>query len=264
MRTRVVAVVLVVALAGGACGDDGGDDGEDGAAGTTSTVPTSTTVAADPGTTSVPEETATTTAPSGACPDEAPVPDGATDVQSAPLPFDGDGDGIDDDLTVFRFEEAWWVQVEWGAGGSGAVTIDDPGTGARPLGGHDLDGDGTDEAWVALSGPASGSLVGLFRVQGCGLWPVLDAGSGQPFVFPVTGSIGAFSGATCESIGDIALVQGQLVDSDAGEYEAGETPYDYDPASGEVTAGPGDGAAVGFDEVGSLATLACGDLADAL
>lgn len=266
MRTRVLAVVAVAVLVLGACGDDGGDDGADGAGSTTSSAPSTTESTDDPGstTTSDPEGTTTTAGPGGACPDEAPVPDGASDVQSAPLPFDGDGDGIDDDLSVFRFEDAWWVQVEWGAGGSGAVTIDDAGMGARPLGGHDLDGDGTDEAWIAMSGPASGSLVGVVRTQGCGLWPVLDAGSGQPFVFPVTGSIGAFSGASCESIGDISLIQGQLVDEDAGEYEVGETPYTYDPAAGTVTAGFGDGGGAGFDEVGSLATLACGNLADVL
>jgi hypothetical protein len=260
MRTRAVAAVAVAVLLLGACGDDDGDD----AGGTTSTTPsTETTETTEATTTSTAEATTSTSAAAG-CPDEAPVPGTATDVQTAPVAFDGDGDGQPDDLTVFRFEGAWWVQVEWAAGGSGAVTIDGADMGARPLGGFDLDGDGTDEVWVAISGPASGSLVGVFRVLGCGLWPVLDASTGQPFAFPVTSSIGSFSGASCESIGDVALVNGELVDSDTGQYETGETPYEYDASSGEVTAGFGDGGSASFDEVGGLATLACGSLGDAL
>lgn len=261
MRRRAVVAVLAVGMVLGACGDDDGSGEE---AATTSSSTTSTTVAVTTTSEVATSSTTATTAVEGSCPDEAPVPAGATDVQSAPVAFDGDGDGLDDELTVFRDGGTWWVQVAWAAGGSGAVAIDDADMGARPLGGFDLDGDGADEAWVAIAGPASGSLVGSFRVLGCGLWPILDAGSGQPFVFPVTSSIGTFSGATCDATGDIALVTGELVDEDAGLYEAGETPYTYDAGSGEVTAGFGDGGSVAADEVGGLATLACGTLGDAL
>ena len=274
MRERVtgpVVWVLLLASVLAACGDDGGGE-EAGASTSTSSSTTSSTSAATSTSTStsVPDTTTssasvpTTTVAPGGCPDEAPIPADATDVQTAPVAYDGDGDGADDVLSTFRYEGQWWVQVAWASGGTGAVTVDGADMGARPLGGHDLDGDGSDEAWVAIAGPASGSIVGVYRQQGCGLWPVLDSGSGQPFQFPVTATIGTFSGASCGAIGDIALISGELVDEDTGLYEAGEVPYEYDPATGQVTAGFGDGGSVEFDEVGGLATLDCGSLAAAL
>lgn len=263
---RAATIVLVTLLSVAGCGDDTSDDA--GGSTTTSVADSTTTTSgpADPSTitTAAPDATTTTAAPVGACPDEAPVPGSATEVVGAPLPFDGDGDGLDDQLTTFRHEDAWWVQATWSSGGSSAVSVPGSSMGIRPLGGSDLDGDGADEAWIAISGPASGMIVGVLRVDGCAVVPVVDSAGGQPFEFPVTSSIGSFSGASCESIGDISLVTGQLIDEDSGEYETAEVPYDYDPATGQVTAGPGDGGGVGFDEVGALATLRCGDLADAL
>lgn len=257
---RLAATVAVAVLVLAGCGDD---DGDGDAAGTSTSSPP-TSVESTTTSTEVPTTETSITDTEGSCPDDAAVPAEATDVVSATLPFDGDGDGVDDQLTTFHHEDMWWVQATWSTGGSAAVTTGDTPLGIRALGGHDLDGDGIDEAWVAVAGPASGNLVALFRVDGCGIAPVLDVDTGAPFELPVTSSIGAFSGASCNSIGDISLVTGQLVDEDGGEYEASEVPYTYDPATGQVSAGPGDGGSVGVDEVGALATLDCGDLADAL
>jgi hypothetical protein len=250
--TAVVAALALVALAAG-CGDDD-----------TSAEPATTSEAPDTTTTSAPTTTDTTEPVDDAsCPDDAPVPGDASDVQEAPIAYDGDGDGEDDTLSVFRHDGQWWVQVAWSAGGSAAVTIDEAGEmGARPLGGHDIDGSGLDEAFVAVSGPASGSIIAVFRTNGCGIWPVLDADSGQPFSFPVTASIGTFSGATCDGMGDLDLFTGELVDVDEGEYLVAQAPYTS--VDGEMEAGFGDAGSADFDTVHAYSTLDCGLLGSAL
>jgi hypothetical protein len=254
MTRRLVALAAVVALALAACSDD---DGE--AADPATTEP--------PATTEAPTTTETTEAPpeDDSCPDDAPVPATATDVVTATLAYDGDGDGAPDALNVFRFEGDWWLQVEWAAGGSAAVTIDDVSEafGAKPLGGFDVNGNGSDEAFIAMGGPASGQIVGVYWTTGCGIWPVLDADSGLPFGFPVTASIGTFSGATCDGLGDLDLFTGELVDADEGEYLVAQAPYTLDD-DGQMTAQLGDAGSIGFDEVESYSSLDCGLLAGAL
>ncbi|HSL57867.1 MAG TPA: hypothetical protein VK866_08500 [Acidimicrobiales bacterium] len=271
---RLLAGLVVALLLLAACSDDDSSDAADEAAATTAgpatTVDDPATTSAPttaPPTTAGPTTTAApaTTTPPDSCPDVAPVPAGAEGVQAATVAYDGDGDGVDDTLSVFRHDGAWWVQVEWASGGSAAVTVDDAdiGLGMRPLGGHDLDGDGLDEAFLALGGPASGVIVAVIRTAGCGVTPVVDDASGLPFTFPVTASIGSFSGASCEGAGDLELVFGSLVDAALGEYEAGTVPYDLTP-EGRMVAGPGDGGSASTDDVGALATLDCGDLASTL
>lgn len=237
----------------GACGDD-----DEPSADPTTTAPATTATTETPATTG-------TTQPDpdeGSCPDEAPIPADATDVLEASVDYDGDGDGTPDTLSVFRHDDLWWVQVAWSSGGSAAVTIDEAGDmGARPLGGYDVDGSGQDEAFVAVGGPAAGSIVAVFRTNGCGIWPVLDADSGVAFSFPVTASIGTFSGATCDGIGDLDLFTGELVDVDEGEYLVAQQPYTL--TDGEMEAQPGDAGSVDMDSVHEYSTLDCGLLASA-
>ncbi|MBK5221435.1 MAG: hypothetical protein JJE52_00865 [Acidimicrobiia bacterium] len=259
MRTRARTILVASVLVLGACSDSGGDD-EGAEPAPSVTEPAGTTTTSTSG-----ESTTTSTAAATGCPDSMPMTAELGDLEVAAEGFDGDGDGAADELSVVATaDDEWQVRVAWAAGGSTGAPIVDAFMGARPLGGHDLDGDGIDEAFIAISGPASGMLVGLYRTDGCDLVPVLDAGTGQPFVFPVTASIGAFSGASCGSIGNIALINGELIDADAGEYEVAETPYVYDSTSGSLTAAPGDGGSAGFDEAGRLATLDCGSLDGAL
>jgi hypothetical protein len=251
---RIAGVLFALALVLGACGDD--DSAADDTTTSSTTEATTTTEAEDTTTTS-------DTVADDSCPDEAPIPDEATDVAEATIDYDGDGDGIPDTLSVFRHDDAWWVQVAWSAGGSAAVTIDEAGDmGASPIGGHDVDGSGQDEAFVSVSGPASGVIVAMFRTDGCSLVPVVDAESGLAFSFPVTASIGTFSGATCEGLGDLDLFSGELVDADTGEYLVAQAPYSF--VDGEMVAGPGDAGSVGVDEVHEYSSLDCGLLASGL
>lgn len=255
MALRAALLVTVLVLAG--CGDDATDSASD-----TTTTTGATTTSTSSSTTSTSSSTTTTTDPN-ACPDDAPIPSGATDVTEATVAYDGDGDGAADTLSVYPHDGNWWLHVEWAAGGTAAATIDSAsGMGARPLGGHDLDDDGADEAWVAISGPASGSIVGIYRSDGCGLTPVLDEESGTAFEFPVTASVGAISGATCDGLADLDLFTGELEDPDSGEYLISQSPYSYDGV--ELTAELGDAGSASFDDIGQYSSLDCGNLAGAL
>lgn len=257
MRVRaVICAVFVLLLA--SCGDD---DGE-GAADTT----TSTT-SADTTTTTAVTTTTETTVDEGdpdACPDAAPIPDAATDAQVSAVDYDGDGDGEADTLSVFLHEDMWWVHAEWAAGGTSAVTIDEAGSmGARPTGGYDVDGDGSDEAFVSIAGPASGSIVAMYRTDGCAITPVIDADSGLGFAFPVTASIGTFSGASCNGLADIEIYTGELADADAGEYLVSAAPYTLD-TDGEMNAEFGDAGSISSEELGDYSGLDCGTLSAGL
>lgn len=172
--------------------------------------------------------------------------------------YDGDGDAADDILTMSSSGDVWTLHAHWAAGGSASATVPDVGIGARPLGGHDLDGDGSDEAFVVLEGP-TGVTILVFRTDGCGLEPVIDDASGALFGFPITQGIGHFAGATCTGIGHIDLVAGELVDAATGLYEAGFVPYDLG-RDGRIRAGFGDGAVLDAAEVGAHARLGCGSL----
>ena len=248
-RAALVAAVVVLA----ACGNDDVDTADDT---TTTTEDTTTTL-----------EEATTTeddeADEAACPDAAPIPADATSFTDAPVAYDGNGDGQADTLTVYEHDGDWMLHVEWGAGGTAEAWLDEAGSmGARPLGGHDLSGDGADEAWVAMAGPAAGSIVGIYRTEGCELIPVFDADTGSPFTFTVTATVGTFSGATCDGFGDIDLYFGELAGPDGEEYMVNQSPHTYD--DGQLLAEFGDAGSVHLDDLGQYTTLDCGDLAGAL
>ena len=249
----MAGALLALTLVAGACSDDDETSAED----------TTTTTTEAPTTTQAPTTTTDAEVDEGECPDDAPIPGAATDIADATFDYDGNGDGSPDTLSVFRHDDAWWVHVAWSGGGTAAVTIDDAGEmGARPMGGHDVDGSGLDEAFVSVAGPAAGTIVAVFRTNGCGIWPVLDADSGLPFSFPVTATIGTFSGATCNGMGDIDLFTGELVDVDEGEYLVAQAPYTL--VDGEMEAGFGDAASVDLDSVDQYSTLDCGPLGSAL
>lgn len=258
MRTRTALICLLILTVGlAACGDDDGEAADS----TTSTTSTSTTAAptTDDGSTT----TTISAGDEGECPAISGIPDEATDVVEATIAYDGDGDGESDTLSTFFFEDLWWLQVEWAAGGNSAVTIDEATSmGVRPIGGYDIDDDGVDEAFVSLSGPASGVIVALFYTDGCNVLPVIDDDSGLAFSFPVTASIGTFSGATCDDTAHITIHSGELVDTDTGEYLVGNVPHTL--SDGHMLAEFGDAGSVEFDDIHQYSGLACGDLGSGL
>lgn len=259
MRVRKVVFALLFSLVAVACSDNSSDEGT--AGGSTDEAPSTTQ---NNTSSTLDDDSDDDASDLDSCPDAAPIPASAAELSEATVNFDGDGDGENDRLATYKDGDNWWVGVEWSNGGSSRAIIDEAFMGAAAAGGYDLDGDGNDEAFVSIYGPASGVMVGVFYRDGCDLAPVLDEDASAPFVFPVTGSIGFFSGASCNSIGDISLISGELLDEEAGEYEVSEVPYSFDSTSGTLSSGFGDGGSVTFDEIGDLSQLDCGDLANAL
>jgi hypothetical protein len=198
---------------------------------------------------------ATTTVPSS-CPEAPPAAADAIELTS--VDTDVDGDGLPDVLSTYLVpsESRWHVRVAFGVGGSDDVSIVDSDmvAPARPIGGHDLDGDGTDEAFVTVGSGAATILVGLYDVAGCSLTRVtIDT---EPAVFPIGATVMNVSGLACNVVGDLDRLFAQRVDED--EFEGGFAPFTL---SGSVlTPGFGDGAGFSEAEAAALATLDCGTL----
>jgi hypothetical protein len=277
-RRRAVAVAAALIVAAGC--NSSTESEPDGTPPTTSTATTSTTsstpdtstTSTSPGappTTVAPTSVAPTTAApppasepppvttaSPACPAAPPLAPGAADLTSAGA--DVDGDGLADLVSTYVVpaEGRWHVRIEFGVGGSADATIADSGmvAPARPLGGHDVDGDGTDEVFLTVGSGASAVLVGLYDVAGCALARV-TAGP-EPAVFPIGATVGNVSGLSCDGVGDLDRLFAQEVAADL--YEGGFEPYTL---SGNVlTVGIGDGATFTAAEAGALAVLDCGSL----
>ena len=224
----------------------------------TTTVPPTTTA---PSTTTTGVATTTTLPPAVTvppiCPQAPPLAADAADATSVSADFDEDG--LADLLRTYIVpsEGRWHVRVEFAAGGSDDVQIVDSNMvgAARPIGGHDVDGDGTNEAFITVGSGASAVLVGLYDVAACDLTRV-TVGT-EPAVFPIGATIGNSSGLACDGVGDLDRLFAQQVAAD--EYEGGFEPFTL---SGSVlTPGPGDGASFTGDEAAALATLDCGTLA---
>jgi hypothetical protein len=267
-----VAVGALLTVLAASCGS--GSDAEPADSDPSSTEPADTTAASTPTTeppattTTAPATTtepsaATTTAPPAptttvvpACPQAPPPPAEATDATSVSADFDADG--LADTLSTYLvpFEARWHVRVEFGAGGSDDASIADSDmvAPARPIGGHDVNGDGTLEAFVTVGSGASAVLVGLYDVAACGLTRITVGA--DPAVFPIGATVGNVSGLSCNGVGDLDRVFAQQVGPD--EYEGGFEPYSL--AGSVLTAGFGDGAGFTADEAAALATLDCGGL----
>jgi hypothetical protein len=241
---HALAVLLVVALLVAACQGD--------AATTTSTdQPTTTTVSTTTSTTRAPSST-TSSSPPPAC-DAGDLPDGLEEV--AWVLADADGDGEDDRLVAYREADTAVVRIEPAAGGSvEAEIMEDPGPlPVEPIGGHDLDGDGTDELFVTVGAGAYTFLVGAWTLDGCELRRVtLD---GLPAAFPVGASASNVVGLRCPDDGGLETVSASYVDEET--YEGGFQPYELDGS--ELVAGPFAPAVFHGDEILDVARFACGD-----
>lgn len=259
MPSRIVTAVLVAAtLVLASCGDSDDSDSAERADDTTITTEVETTA-----TTADTEDEEDMDAEGlgagepGVCPDVG-TPDEI--ASTAPVSFDGNGDGQDDTLTTFQEEGTWWIGVEWAAGGSGWIMLDDAGPmGATALGGHDLDGDGVDEAFIAFSGPASGHVVHVYQQDVCGLKPI-EFGNGEPFSFPVTATAGTMTSAECGSPTDISLVTSLIVDPDTGTVDVERVSYSFQPDEGVMRGEEEAYDTIEGADLSELSGLRCGDL----
>jgi len=100
---------------------------------------------------------------------------------------DVDGDGLLDTIHTYTIGDpsvvgAWWIQISFANGGGTATQLFDESTvfsGATPVDGMDIDGDGSDEFFIYLGGLGSEvKILGLFDVSGCAINRVPFAGDG--------------------------------------------------------------------------------------
>jgi hypothetical protein len=190
------------------------------------------------------------------CPVLDPIPPGS--VSFAPVAADFDGDATVDDLVTYTTgDQQWRIRVTFADGGGADALIADAEDFAppRPIGGYDIDGDGTDEVFLTVGSGASTILIGFFDVADCVATRITEGG--VPAVFPIGASVGNVSGVSCPVVGEIHRNFAQYVAEN--DYEGGFEPFVLDGAV--LTAGPGDGAAFSAEEAFTLAVLDCGDLA---
>ena len=268
---RLAPLLVGAALIVVACGEDpapaasttGADATSPTATTTTAPATTATTEAAPATTTSVAETSATTsstttssTLPATACPIPALLPEGTLLFAGGGGDYDGDGQ-LDTAVTYQAAPDSWRLRITFADGGGADTAISEAEDFAppRPIGGFDIEGDGTDEMFVAVGAGASTVQIGLFDVAGCIATRVTEGGSAA--VFPVGASIGNVSGLACPGDGTIQRIFAQYVDEDV--YEGGFAPYVLEGAV--LTAFPGDGAGFTAEEAFGLAVLDCGSLA---
>ena len=238
--------LLVATLTLAACGGSGADASgaagsvlagvvgsaaDPGASGPDAESAARTSTTSDPtGAAETDPSTSTTAGQATASPDDTAAPTtparpGCPDAASGPpdrsFNADVDGDGAVDVVGVRFASET--VVVSFAAGGSAEVPIPTgragiPGIDA--LGGADVDGDGSDEAWVMIGSGASSQLVSLFTFDDCGGRVVTEGG--DPAVFGVGGSVTNLGGVQCS--GSELIVR--MASSDTGDvYDVEVTAY---------------------------------------
>ena len=265
-RTALLLAGLVLA----SCATDTQSPTTTGATTGTSAITTTTTQAAatpsttSPATTTEPiattststtTSTTTSTAPPTSCPAAPPLAAGTVAYAGGIGDFDGDGQS-DQIATYQAGPDSWRLRVTFADGGGADAAITDAEDFAppRPIGGFDIDGEGTDEVFISVGAGASTVQLGLFAVAGCVVSRVTEGGAAA--VFAVGASIGNVSGVVCPGDGTIHRVFAQYVAEDV--YEGGFAPYALEGAV--LTAFPGDGAGFTADEAFALAILDCGSL----
>ncbi|MDJ0952801.1 MAG: hypothetical protein QNJ81_03910 [Acidimicrobiia bacterium] len=269
---RGLVSMVLAALLIGACGGDAEPTTTSSAAAattsqppaTTTTVATTTTTQAPATTTTQPVETTTTTTsttttttvPPSVCPLPAALPDGTLTFAGGSGDFDGDGNE-DALLTYQASPDMWRVRIVFadGGGADAAIVEGMDFSPPQPIGGHDVDGDGADEAFLTVGSGASTAEIGLFDIATCVASRITTGG--VPAIFPVGASVGAVSGLSCPEAGSIHRNFAQFVSED--NYEGGFEPYTL--AGAVLTPGFGDGAGFTADEAFALAVLDCGSLA---
>jgi hypothetical protein len=170
---------------------------------------------------------------------------------------DFDGDGTSDDLLTYQVAaDNWRLRVIFADGGGADATIEDVMDFAppRPIGGFDIDGDGTAEAFLTVGAGASTTHVGIFDVAACVVTPVTV--NGAHTVFPVGASVGAVSGLSCAGDGIVRRTFAQRTDETtfAGGYE------DYTVTGSDLVSQQVVTDALTEEQAGVLGQFDCGGL----
>lgn len=220
---------------------------------TTEATAASTTTVAIAGTTIA--TTTSTTVPPTVCPIPPPLPEGT--VVFAPVGGDFDGDGSADALQTYQAgADDWRIRITFsdGGGADAAVAGSDDFAPPRPIGGFDVDSDGSEEAFLTVTSGASAVFIGLYSVGDCVAARITQGG--VPAEFAVGGSVGSVAGVSCDGQGTINRQFAQYVGDDV--YEGGFEPFVLEGSV--LTPFPGDGAGFTAEEAFALAILDCGSL----
>jgi hypothetical protein len=219
------------------------------------TLPETTATTASPETTTTVETPTTTTLPTSVCPVPVALAEGTASYPGVAADFDGDG-AADELLTYQAGPDEWRVRVIFADGGGADAAIVDAEdfVPPRPIGGFDIDEDGTAEAFVLVGSGASTALMGFFEIEDCVATRI--TADGVPAVFGVGGSVGSISGISCPGDGTIHRNFARYVEEDV--YEGGFEPFTLEGSV--LTAGTGDGATLTAEEAYAVGSLDCGDL----
>jgi hypothetical protein len=170
---------------------------------------------------------------------------------------DFDGDGNPDELLTYQVgPDDWRVRVVFSDGGGADSSVGDAMDFAppRPIGGLDLDGDGSQEAFLTVGAGASTIQIGIFEVSACVATRV--TANGVPAAFSVGASVGAGSGLVCLGDGVVRRNFAQRVDEST--FEGGYEEYLLD-GSHLVSQGITSGTMTN-EQAATLAAFDCGGL----
>lgn len=165
-----------------------------------------------------------------------PLSGSATSLTTASADFDGNGK--DGTLQVYKVGTTAYIRIETDSGyGAVHVLPTFPAEPARAIGGHDINKDGLDEAFVVTGAGAYAELVSiytLFEPLGtapslrCDVEPVTISGTTADATFPVGASMGNQSGLVCLGNGVREITQS----GDGTNYQQTRSNYSYAPGFG--------------------------------
>jgi hypothetical protein len=154
---------------------------------------------------------------------------------------DFDGNGVADDLYVWKDGSQWIAHIQTD-GGFGAQTVlpTSEYTPARAIGGHDINGDGIDEAFMVVDAGASSEVVGIYTlweavgnpVDGfsCALRPVWYDYAPADAAFVIDYGILTQTGLQCRD--NHTLREYYQETTDGTWFQQTRRDYSYDPSFG--------------------------------
>jgi len=166
-----------------------------------------------------------------------PLPGTATSMTTATGDFDGNG--TDGTLQVYRDGGSWYIRLLTDSGYGAAKLLPTGGVeAARAIGGHDINKDGVDEAFVVTGAGAYTELVTLYSMNEpieappnmrCDVGNVYIGAGTTRATFPVGASVGTQAGLACLATGLREISQSTV---DGTTYEQYRSNYSYDPTFG--------------------------------
>lgn len=201
---------------------------------TTTTLPatTSSTTTSSTTTTSTATTTTTTSAtlPSGPCSALPSTGVGAAGTNQTVVWGDVDGNGHDDEVTIYHEAGSWWINVSLDYGWSTEIPL--TGMVARAIDVVNL-GVGEEVIIAQTDAGASVEILGFFSFTGCDIIHLIDGNTGLETAFPLGGGVTHMDGLTCTADG-IRTTSSVNDMNDPALWKYTETDYLYVPGLGEL------------------------------